>query len=178
MREYNENIDSILLTPALILTASVASVYFVINIAMNPLFSYYSAFVVLAFLLGASMASFIAAMVERLPTGESPNTPSHCACGRNLKPWENVPLLGWLSLKVFHGGKTKCCGAKLPAWYFLMEAISGFLFAGMASFFIVKSLYSPWLIAGIVISLLTIIFLASDYRNIASNDYSETSPIA
>lgn len=173
MREYNENIDSVLLTPALILTASLASVYFVINIALNPMLSYYSAFVFLAFLLGASMASFIAAMVERLPRGESSNTPSHCACGRNLKPWENVPLLGWLTLKVLHGGKTKCCGVTLPAWYFLMEAISGFMFAGLASYFIVNGMFSWTVIAASVISLLTIIFIASDYRNIASHSYPE-----
>ena len=175
MRDYNENIDSVLLTPALILIASVASVYFVINIAMNPALSYYAVFIALAFMLGSSMASFIAAMVERLPTGESSNTPSHCACGRNLKPWENVPLVGWLTLRVFHGGKTKCCGVKLPAWYFLMEATAGFLFAGFASFFIVHSLYSPSLLAAVAVSLLTIIFLVSDYRNIASSEYSETS---
>lgn len=175
MREYNENIDSVLLTPVLILTASIASVYFVINIALNPMLSYYSAFVVLAFLLGSSMASFIAAMVERLPSGESSNTPSHCACGRNLKPWENVPLIGWLTLKVFHGGKTKCCGVTLPAWYFLMEAIAGFLFAGMASYFIVNSLFSLGIIMASVISLLTIIFVVSDYRNIASHSYPESS---
>jgi prepilin signal peptidase PulO-like enzyme (type II secretory pathway) len=175
MREYNQNIDSVLLTPALILTASVASVYFVINIAMNPMLSFYAPFVFLAFLSGASMASFIAAMVERLPTGESPNTPSHCACGRNLKPWENVPLLGWLTLKVFHGGKTKCCDVELPAWYFLMEATSGFLFAGFASYIILHGFFQGSFIALVTISLLTIIFLVSDYRNITSNDYPETS---
>lgn len=171
MRDYNENIDSVLLTPALILTASIASVYFIINIAMNPMLSYYGVFVFLAFLLGSSMASFIAAMVERLPTGESSNTPSHCACGRNLKPWENIPLIGWLALRLSHKGKTKCCGVELPAWYFLMEAISGFLFAGLASYIIVNDLFQASFILAATTSLLTIIFLVSDYRNIASNDY-------
>lgn len=171
MRDYNENIDSVLLTPALILTASIASVYFIINIVMDPMVSYYGVFVFLAFLLGSSMASFIAAMVERLPTGESSNTPSHCACGRNLKPWENIPLIGWLSLRLSHKGTTKCCGVKLPAWYFLMEAISGFLFAGLASYIIVNGLFQTSFILASVTSLLTIIFLVSDYRNIASNDY-------
>lgn len=175
MREYNENIDSVLLTPALILTASVSTVFFVINIALNPMLSLYSTFVFLAFLLGASMASFIAAMVERLPSGESTNTPSHCACGRNLKPWENVPLLGWLSLKIFNKGKTKCCGMELPAWYFLMEAISGFAFAGFASYFIYTNNFSLLPISLTVVALLTIIFVVSDYRNIAANDYVEAN---
>lgn len=171
MREYNENIDSNLLTPLLILSASVASVYFVINIAIDDYLSIYTPFVILSFFIGASMASFFAAMVERLPSGESSNTPSHCACGRNLKPWENIPLIGWLNLRIFNRGKTKCCGATLPAWYFLMEAISGFLFAGFASFIIVGQTFNPGIIAGVVISLLTIIFLLSDYRNIATNEY-------
>lgn len=171
MREYNQNIDSNILIPLLILTASVTSVYFAINIATDEFLSIYVPFVVLAFIMGASMASFFAAMVERLPTGESSNTPSHCACGRNLKPWENIPLIGWLNLKLFNKGKTKCCGETLPAWYFLMEAIAGFLFAGAASFLIVSQVFSLGIIAVVVISLLTIIFLMSDYRNIVSNDY-------
>lgn len=47
---------------------------------------------------------------------------SHCVCGRQLKWYENVPIIGWLRI----GGKTKCCGEKLPVSY-LMGEIVGFI---------------------------------------------------
>lgn len=165
MEEYNEHIDDNLFTYALILIGAVTSASFVINILLEPTLNYYWPFVLIAFALGSSMASFFGAMVERLPKGESTSTPSHCACGRNLKPWENVPVLGWLTLKITNYGKTKCCNSTLPKWYVLMEAITGFAFAGMSVFFISTQNFNPWIIATSLIAILTIIFIASDYRS-------------
>jgi leader peptidase (prepilin peptidase)/N-methyltransferase len=79
--------------------------------------------VVFAALLGAVFASFCCVVVERVPRGESINGFSHCACGRPLKPYENIPVLGWLRT----GGKAKCCGARIPAHYVVAEAISAAL---------------------------------------------------
>lgn len=173
MKEYNQNFDAVFLTPLLLFCIAVTSGIYIAEILPDPMRSSAGVFVAIAFLLGASMASFIAAMVERLPMGESPNTPSHCACGRNLKPWENIPVLGWLFLKVTNKGRTKCCNSELPVWYFLMEAISGFMFAGFASWFIVIGDFNLPLIITTFVALLTIIYLLSDYRNIASHDYAE-----
>ena len=79
----------------------------------------------LAFYLGASIASFLGVVIERVPKGESITGRSHCACGRQLKWYENIPVIGWLST----GGTAKCCGAKLPVWYLLFEIGLGLVVA-------------------------------------------------
>lgn len=86
--------------------------------------------ILLAFFLGASIASFTGVVIERVPKGESINGRSHCACGRQLKWYENIPVVGYLSI----GGVAKCCGAKLPVWYVLFEIGLGLVFAAVAAF--------------------------------------------
>lgn len=90
----------------------------------------------IAFGLGSSIASFLGVVVERRRKGESILGRSHCACGRQLKNTENIPVIGWLKI----GGKTKCCNTKLPISYLLSEIALGLLFAGVALFLIVNSL--------------------------------------
>ena len=83
--------------------------------------------ILLAFMLGASIASFTGVVLERVPKGESINGRSHCACGRQLKWYENIPVIGYLSIK----GVAKCCGSKLPVWYLLFEISLGIVFAAI-----------------------------------------------
>lgn len=86
----------------------------------------------IAFGLGSSIASFLGVVVERGRKGESILGRSHCACGRQLKNTENIPVIGWLKI----GGKTKCCNTKLPVSYLLSEIALGLIFAGIAAFLI------------------------------------------
>lgn len=86
----------------------------------------------IAFALGACIASFLGVVIERVPKKESIMGRSHCACGRQLKWYENIPVIGWLSI----GGTAKCCGAKLPVWYLLFEIALGVVFAIVAAFFL------------------------------------------
>lgn len=81
------------------------------------------------FLLGAVFASFCAVVVERTARKESLNGRSHCSCGRQLRATENIPLVGWIST----GGRARCCGAKIPAHYVLLEAGLGVLTALVAA---------------------------------------------
>lgn len=83
--------------------------------------------VVLFGMLGASVSSFLSVVIERGKTGESINGRSHCACGRKLHWYENVPIIGWLRI----GGVAKCCGAKLPVSY-LMGEVLGFVIGAAA----------------------------------------------
>lgn len=76
-------------------------------------------------LLGSALASFACVVVERGKRDESINGRSHCACGRQLKWYENVPVFGWLAI----GGKARCCGAVLSTWYLLTEVAGGALCA-------------------------------------------------
>ncbi len=50
---------------------------------------------------------------------------SYCDfCGRQLKWYENVPVISWIMQK----GKTRCCGKKLPVQYPLLELSMGIIF--------------------------------------------------
>jgi len=77
--------------------------------------------VAMAFMFGASWASFFGVVFERGRKHESIGGRSKCACGRPLKWYENVPVFGWLRTL----GKTKCCNTRIPAWYFITELIGG-----------------------------------------------------
>ena len=51
---------------------------------------------------------------------------SHCpACRAPIKPWHNIPVLGWLALR----GKCAACGAGISIQYPLVEAATGALSA-------------------------------------------------
>lgn len=77
--------------------------------------------IILGFILGSSLASFAGVVIERVPQGEPITGRSHCACGRSLQWYENVPVFGWLRIK----GTTKCCNSKLPQWYLWFELTAG-----------------------------------------------------
>jgi len=83
----------------------------------------------LAFMFGGAIASFSGVVIERVPRGESITGRSHCACGRKLEWYENIPVFGWLRV----GGTTKCCNAKLPIWYLLFEIGLGLIFAAVTA---------------------------------------------
>jgi leader peptidase (prepilin peptidase)/N-methyltransferase len=82
---------------------------------------------VLAAIFGAIVGSFLNVVAYRLPRGESlVHPPSACpACGTPIKPYDNVPVLGWLWLR----GKCRACGAPISAQYPIVEAVTGLLCA-------------------------------------------------
>lgn len=70
--------------------------------------------------------SFLNVVVYRVPARISLNRESRCpVCATPIKPWQNVPVLGWLVLR----GKAACCGAPIAARYPLVEAFTGLVFA-------------------------------------------------
>ncbi|NMG21471.1 prepilin peptidase [Brasilonema bromeliae] len=80
----------------------------------------------IVFALGTSIGSFINVIVYRLPIGLSIIfPPSHCPhCLNQLKPYDNVPLLGWLWLR----GRCRYCKRKISIRYPVVEGVTGFLF--------------------------------------------------
>lgn len=81
-------------------------------------------------LYGAMIGSFLNVVAHRLPRGDSPLLPrSRCPrCLVPIRPWTNVPLLGWLMLR----GRCRDCGGKISPRYPLVEAGTMALF--VASF--------------------------------------------
>src|SRR3954468_8410662 len=84
---------------------------------------------VLAGILGAIFGSFLNVVAYRLPRGESLLHPgSRCPqCETPVKPYDNVPVLGWLWLR----GRCRACGAKISWRYPLVEAVTGLLCAAV-----------------------------------------------
>jgi leader peptidase (prepilin peptidase)/N-methyltransferase len=74
---------------------------------------------------GLLVGSFLNVVSYRLPRHESLVAPgSHCpSCGTPIKPYDNIPVLGWMLLR----GRCRACHTKISARYPLVEAVCGAL---------------------------------------------------
>ncbi len=84
---------------------------------------------VAAFLVGACIGSFLNVVIYRLPLGQSIVSPgSRCpSCGRGIRPWENVPILGYLGLRGVCAG----CGARISWRYPFVETLTAVGYAAI-----------------------------------------------
>ncbi len=89
-------------------------------------FEYYFILIIL-FVLGAIIGSFLNVCIYRIPAGISIVTPrSRCPhCETQIRWYHNIPIFSWLMLK----GRCAYCGETVPVRYALVEALTGFLFA-------------------------------------------------
>jgi leader peptidase (prepilin peptidase)/N-methyltransferase len=87
--------------------------------------------VVIAFVFGAIVGSFLNVVLWRVPRGESIVSPSsHCpACGTPLRPGELIPVVSWVAL----GGRCRTCRTSISVRYPLVELATGLLFAAVAA---------------------------------------------
>lgn len=81
-------------------------------------------------IIGGCMASFLGVVLERAPLGESLNGRSRCACGRQLKVAENIPVAGWLLAR----GIARCCRTPIPVKHPIGETIGMLVGAGLAGY--------------------------------------------
>jgi leader peptidase (prepilin peptidase)/N-methyltransferase len=81
--------------------------------------------IALAAIGGLIVGSFLNVVAYRLPLGESLVAPgSRCPdCGVPIKPYDNVPVLGWLLLR----GRCRACRSPISARYPLVEAATALL---------------------------------------------------
>src|SRR5687768_9922374 len=77
--------------------------------------------------LGLIIGSFLNVCIYRLPRRESIVWPaSHCtACRRELRWFENIPVVSWLVLR----GRCATCDARIAATYPIVEIVTALLFA-------------------------------------------------
>lgn len=87
---------------------------------------------VVAFLLGSCVGSFINVVVGRLPYEKSLLWPSSTClkCYTPLRLMDNLPVIGYLML----GGKCRYCGSRYSSQYLWIELICGAVFAGLLYF--------------------------------------------
>jgi leader peptidase (prepilin peptidase)/N-methyltransferase len=80
-----------------------------------------------AALFGACIGSFLNVCIYRIPKGESVVRPgSHCACGKPIAPYDNIPVISWLILR----GRARCCGRSFSFRYPAIELLAAALFVG------------------------------------------------
>ena len=86
-----------------------------------------------AFLFGLVIGSFLNVCIYRIPKGESVVAPrSRCpACGHPLPWYENIPLVSYLALRA----RCSACGMRISPQYFVVELLTGLLFAVLAANF-------------------------------------------
>lgn len=85
----------------------------------------------IAFILGAVIGSFLNVVILRIPQDESVVFgSSHCtSCLTPLKFWHNIPIFSWLFLR----GRCSFCKSSISAQYPIIEIISGLIFLILAS---------------------------------------------
>lgn len=85
--------------------------------------------IVVIFLFGACIGSFLNVVIYRLPRGESLSFPgSRCpACGRGIRWYDNIPILSWFALR----GRCRQCKAPISPRYVIIEATTAVLVSGL-----------------------------------------------
>lgn len=83
--------------------------------------------VILFFLFGLIIGSFLNVAILRLPSDKSLSGRSGCPqCGRQLGAWDLIPLISF----VFLGGKCRGCRKPISLRYPIIELVAGLGFAG------------------------------------------------
>ena len=110
------------------------------------------------FLFGIVLGSFLNVCITRIPEGVSIVSPgSRCPrCLTPIKPYDNVPILGWLWL----GGKCRSCKAPISPMYPLIELTTGLLFVGCFLRFGFALETAKW----VVFSCLLVVLAITDVR--------------
>jgi leader peptidase (prepilin peptidase) / N-methyltransferase len=95
------------------------------------------------FLFGIVIGSFLNVCISRIPEGLSIISPgSRCPrCKTPIKPYDNVPILGWLWL----GGKCRSCKLPISPMYPLIELTTGLLFVACYYTFGLSPITGKWL---------------------------------
>ncbi|MCQ2049579.1 MAG: prepilin peptidase [Candidatus Saccharibacteria bacterium] len=119
-------------------------------------------FLVFMFLIGAAMGSFLACQVWRVRYRDLKKkdlgSRSVClSCKKQLKWYDNVPILSWLFLR----GKCRYCGKKIGIMEILAEVLTGLAFLGYGTTCDLSMGWQGWVIFGLMILLiLSLGFLA------------------
>jgi leader peptidase (prepilin peptidase)/N-methyltransferase len=120
---------------------------------------------VAAAIVGAIVGSFLNVVAYRLPRKESLSTPaSRCPhCETPIKPYDNVPVLGWLWLR----GRCRACKAPISPRYPIVEAVTGLLCAGVVLHYGADS--DVWLPLVFVLLLVPITLIDLDHHIIPNS---------
>jgi leader peptidase (prepilin peptidase)/N-methyltransferase len=129
--------------------------------------------VALAAIGGLVIGSFLNVVAYRLPRDESLVSPgSRCpSCGTPVKPYDNLPVIGWLLLR----GRCRACGASISARYPIVEALTAALFVSVV---LVKHSARDIALGLVLVSVLIPIALIDFERRIIPNKITYPAAVA
>ena len=106
------------------------------------------------FLLGIIVGSFLNVCITRIPEDISIVSPgSRCPrCSTPIKPYDNVPVVGWLWLR----GKCRACRLPISPMYPLIELATGLLFVAAFLEFGITQATVKWLFFTCLLEILTV----------------------
>ena len=106
------------------------------------------------FLLGIIVGSFLNVCITRIPEDISIVSPgSRCPrCATPIKPYDNVPVVGWLWLR----GKCRACRLPISPMYPLIELATGLLFVAAFLEFGITQATVKWLFFTCLLEILTV----------------------
>lgn len=111
---------------------------------------------IFSFLFGSAVGSFLNVVIHRVPRQESivfPN--SKCPkCETPIKPYDNIPIFGWLMLR----GKCRACSAPISPRYPAVELLTGLVW--VLAFWVVG--FTPFLAVVLVFVTVTIALMFID----------------
>lgn len=99
------------------------------NELVDPLAAHHRFLFGISLILGGLVGSFLNVVAHRLPAGRSVvHPPSACPrCDSRIRPWHNIPVLGWLLLR----GRCRDCGLAIAARYPAVEAATAVLWGAL-----------------------------------------------
>jgi leader peptidase (prepilin peptidase)/N-methyltransferase len=121
--------------------------------------------VLVAFLLGLIIGSFLNVCIARLPKDESiVFPPSRCPkCLASIKPYDNLPVLSYLLLR----GRCRSCGEPISAKYPFVELLTGVVTA----VFVSAWLGNPgWLAVSLLACYVLIVVSVIDFETMLISD--------
>ncbi len=118
---------------------------------------------ILLFIFGSIIGSFLNVVILRFNTGKSIGGRSACmSCGKKLNWYELFPILSY----IFQRGVCTRCKTKISPQYPLVEAVTGFLFVLLYMYLIpVMPIEFLWIIFYLIITCLMVVIAVYDIKH-------------
>jgi leader peptidase (prepilin peptidase) / N-methyltransferase len=121
---------------------------------------YFLHMVIIFFIFGLIIGSFLNAVVYRLNAVESLMERSHCPkCKKKIRWFDNVPLLSFILLSA----KCRDCGEKISWQYPAVEFVTGVVFALIGNYFFLSFDSASWMQAAYYLAIFSLLFVIFVY---------------
>lgn len=116
--------------------------------------------IVIFFIFGLIVGSFLNVCIHRLPRNISIIRPSSAcpSCNTPIKPWDNIPILSYILLR----GRCRKCGERISLRYPAVELLNGLFYIAVLNYFGL-GWHLPFIFA-FVSAMIVITFIDLDFQ--------------